>query len=251
MSKPYEIWDNIAPKWDSNITETTNPLLAQYEKAEETKLFEIIKNKLLTGDVSIVEFGCGTGRVLCNIAGAELDKGIGHKIRRFVGVDISKPMIDIAEKNASRWGGLFEFVHADAQETGKISEAIAENTAAIVFIPLNSIGIFLEKDRPGAINSMAKLAGSKGVLFVSVFNAVAFEKNAYEIYAPLTSMVGQFDRKALDGKTNTFRNGEYFSHWFLEDEIKTLVEENLNGTPLEGRKLNVQKVGNVGILIDI
>jgi ubiquinone/menaquinone biosynthesis C-methylase UbiE len=252
MAKKYEIWDKIASKWDENVSETKNPLLIEYEKAEEKKLFEIIQNRLRTDDLTIIEIGCGTGRLLLRIADAKLDAAPDtHTIRNFVGVDVSGPMLEIARKNASDSGCQIGFVHADAREVEKIRKAVAENTKVIVFCPLNTLGIFLSEDRPGTIAAMAKLAGINGTVFVSVFNAVAFEKNAYEIYVPVMPMVGQFDRKAaLDLKTNTFRNGDYFSHWFLEGEIRKLVEENFKATPLEDRKLKVQKVGDIGILVE-
>lgn len=161
-------------------------------------------------------------------------------------------MLEIARKNASAVTGTVDFVHADARDVGKIEKAIAKDTEIVVFCPLNTLGIFLERDRPETISAMARLAGKNGVVLVSIFNAVGFEKNAYEIYAPVMPMVGKFDRKtALDLKTNTFHNGDYFSHWFLEDEIFRLVEKNLKATPLEGRELVVDKVGDIAILINI
>ena len=33
MANPYKIWDELASKWDENISETKNPLLLEYEKA--------------------------------------------------------------------------------------------------------------------------------------------------------------------------------------------------------------------------
>ena len=177
MTKPYEIWDKIAPNFDAYISRTNNSLTIEYEKAEEKRLFEVILNRLKTDDLTIIEIGCGTGRLLLRVADAKLDKVPGaYTIKRFVGIDISAPMLELAKKNASTTGDVIEFVHADAREVNKIRKSIVENTAAIVFCVLNTLGIFFPQDRPGIISAMARLAGKNGTVFLSVFNAREFEK---------------------------------------------------------------------------
>jgi len=78
---PTEFWDEMAPYYDDYIASTRYKF---FSPEDEAKFF----NELFKGRRLILDLGCGTGRTI------RLLSGRGYK---FVGIDISKKMLQIAE----------------------------------------------------------------------------------------------------------------------------------------------------------
>lgn len=266
MNNFYKVWNRVAPYYDRWVTKTQNRLLTEYQTIEEKHLFHLIKSSLLKDDISIVEIGCGTGRLFFQIIKNKLDENISNEIKFSIGIDISRNMIQAAIKNfqdankhiINKWENKMIFFNIDARNASKgLMKRMDKNayleflgTRKIVVCMLNTLGIIYPADRINIINEMAKIAGKDGKIFISVFNAELFEKKANGIYKSLTGIVGKFNNNTVfDIKNHDFKNKDYYSHWFLENEIMNLVHNGLSKTNIRYSNMVAKKINSIGIIV--
>lgn len=94
------LWDDMASDYDKSVEDSQNPIIIRYLDRE----IEIISN--LCRDVcqsnkncSIIDMGAGTGRVIF-----ALDEKLQNDSIEFVGVEVSKPMLNRAnQKKRKTW----------------------------------------------------------------------------------------------------------------------------------------------------
>lgn len=269
--KKYNIWDSIAEIYDdyvSNLFSGKNNLLDIYEEGEEKLIFNLINKILETGSVSIIEVGCGTGRGLIKIAKKYSHPSVAgfFEISNLVGVDSSRVM---SQKSKDKFADLISNSEIDSRWEKNINIIIGDalklkflltrkrikitNTVPIVICLLNTMGIIhTQEERIKLINEMARVAGSNGKLFISVFNAEKFESNAYDVYSSLEKVVGVLsDTGPIDSKLHDFYNKSsgYYAHWFLDKEIEDIVLKGLINSPLSGSIPEKYFIEEIGIII--
>ncbi len=74
---------------------------------EDATINRLVADAALTGDQTIFEFGCGTGRLAANLLGA-LPPSVNY-----LGVDISPVMINLATSRLAAWTGRAKVVLVD------------------------------------------------------------------------------------------------------------------------------------------
>lgn len=267
------IWDKIAPLYDryvTNLIPNENQLLVKYQDDEEKILCHLIDEELCLNNVTIIEIGCGTGREIINIAQNYLTSVPDQKfsIKLLLGVDLSKKMIENSIRNfqenisknliSKYWEDKVKFIIGNVLKLKTILQRENINTkgsTVIVICLLNTLGIIHdENDRNNIITQMARVAGKDGKLFISVFNAQQFSKNAPDIYSQLKEIVGEFDgMESFDIPNNDFYNktSKYYSHWFTKEEIVDLVKRGIKDTPLNKREINIIEIENIGLVIEV
>ncbi|MDG6985711.1 MAG: class I SAM-dependent methyltransferase [Nitrososphaerota archaeon] len=223
--------------------------------ANEMSALERLLAKVANGKegISIVEIGCGTGRVLSNISP---NPELLNRLVCAIGVDKSWPMIEVARKNLQKTNSRFlaektSFLLMDATDLRRFfpdgdvrSRVIGslpmnndvlhivrtkyKSSRKIVCCLLNTIGIVSANARATLIDNMVACAGSKGILVVSVFSHRAFKKHAPLLYGSMPGVIGErgLRREYFNFKSATFSAKSYYSHWFKNEEITNLLTEH-------------------------
>lgn len=247
---PSQIWERIASIYDTNVTMTDNKILQDYTRMEKQFLADVVEEQ--TTNVTVIEIGSGTGRVLIDLANRSQISG---KIDYLIGTDNASSMIDISKnklmKEPKYIQNKINFFHIEGEEitdffrngtmdisalkqrygntkeTTNIQVEAYSKSKKIVCILLNTLGIMRPSIRESIINNMVRCAGKGGLVIISVFNANSFDKYAGKIYRELKDMVGNFkEPHAFNSTKHEFRSETgYFSNWFEEDKISQLMSK--------------------------
>lgn len=101
--------------------------LAAYARLEEAR--------------SVVEFGCGTGRFAAEL----LDTRLCH-VMRYLGLDVSSTMVDLARKRTARWDDRVEIRQTDGSPTIPVPDRSVDRIISTYVLDLlspNAIGVFI------------------------------------------------------------------------------------------------------------
>ncbi len=228
-------------------------LLDDYERMEWESLLKLL-DELSREDargINVCEVGSGTGRLLRRLAKHD-------SVKKVVGIDYSKPMIDSSKdylKNPSADGSdaltpqmidKIQHIQADIRNAEAVPRLELEEGKRLICCVLNTLGVFRTgADRIDVLRAMCRIGGRDSELFVSVWNGARFSEHYKRVYDSLPTLVGTEERAwSVDKNSRNFTtNRGYFSHWFLEEEIKRLVR--LAGCPAP----KVEPLGNVGFAV--
>jgi len=143
---PTTFWDEMAPYYDEYIASTRYKF---FKSEDEAKFF----NQLFKGRHLVLDLGCGTGRTI------RLLSGRGYK---FVGIDISKKMLQIAKR--SKQGN---YVLADVRHL-PFSDSTFNAVFSLHAGPISHLKTFDEKLR--AFKEVSRILKPRGLLFIDVRN---------------------------------------------------------------------------------
>ena len=105
----------------------------EYERLAETHFERICSEVVLTDSTTILEIGCGVGRLLSRM------QRLPHA--QLIGVDISSNMVDLSRKNLLRDSRLRLFVNSGADLSMIASESVDFCYSNDVFIHIADIGV--------------------------------------------------------------------------------------------------------------
>jgi hypothetical protein len=224
-----------------------------YEKYEDILLRRVVQLCLDDNDVLFVELGSGVGRLLHQYAscispradacspyrraGADLyapqSLSNAHRLRLLLGVDFEKRML----KRATGWFTESRVMDLVSDE-GRMLQVLAsarnlqtsfEDTqygdatriVCLLFQTLgNQVGTDLQVD---LIRHAQRIAGPRGVVFVSVFNANAFGDQAPPYYSGIRRSVGQ--TVSVENSIFVSERGVY-SRWMTGDELRGVFTQS-------------------------
>lgn len=258
------IWNRVASDYDEFVTFGHNKLIHQFIKKESEILIDIIKKQ--RSEISLIEIGCGTGRVLFNLVSK---KSINKKIKYLIGIDNAKTMIDISKQKLSITSHAIQnkvlFLHMEGSMlnktfgNGRLSSLPAkydsndhtsilkkseyDASKKIVCVLLNTLGSMSKSERITTVKNMIDCAGKDGMIIVSVFNGENFTKNSRAVYDSLKTMIHNSTYYFDDKKHEFTTNNGYFSHWFEVDEIKKIMHD------AECTDVKLKKIGDVAIFL--
>lgn len=210
-----ELWDGLAEKFNVGVQGSKEYCFITYRKNELKKIVPELK-KYTDRCKTIVEIGCGAGRVLKKLAGQKDFKNI-----KFIGVDASHRMIKEANTNVKNLKNKPHFYQYDATIWDEQLQNINDAQPKIVLCLLNTIcNIYPDKLDDFVLN-LARLATKDGVIIISVFIGGRFKDIARPIYESLNSLVGPINESNFNNEKMLFRTSQgYFSQWITESELK-------------------------------
>ena len=139
------LWDDMASDYDKSVEDNQNPIITMYLDRE----IEIISN--LCRDVcqsnkncSIIDMGAGTGRVIF-----ALDEKLQNDSVEFVGVEVSKPMLNRAnqkKENYSRNSENIKFLQLDLTDSNLLDYFKSDRTN-IVMCLYNTLGVVPDEQK--------------------------------------------------------------------------------------------------------
>ena len=240
------LWDDMASDYDKSVEDSQNPIIIRYLDRE----IEIISN--LCRDVcqsnkncSIIDMGAGTGRVIF-----ALDEKLQNDSIEFVGVEVSKPMLNRANQKKEKHGGNSEnikFLQLDLTDSN-LPDYFKSDRINIVMCLYNTLGVVSDERRQSFVDNMRKIAGEEGMVIITAFNGDNFGFVAPILYEPMLPMIRQIDKDSFDENNRIFHNSLGFrSQWFTETQLKSILNsEDVHPIPI---KVDVdgklQTLGNV------
>jgi SAM-dependent methyltransferase len=246
--RAQNVWTQNAPDYDRFVSRNSElDFLKDYIRQEDTLLESLVKSA--SRDVTVLEFGSGTGRTLQYLASvAELEP----KIRLLIGIDHSSGMLEVARNKrdktrSSERDRLFYFeldgararafwedqvrLRPSMNDQAQLARAgfattTYENTDKIVCCLLNTLGVMDAATRDATVENIFSAATPNDRIAISVFDRAAFPQFARILYPFIKTLVGQerISSEAYSDELAEFRAGYYYSHWFDLDEIETFVE---------------------------
>ena len=231
-------WDDISSDYDDSVENNTEPTIKEYLKNEMQVLFNICKNMARKNEkLSIIDVGSGTGRVLF-----ELDKMLDDDSISFYGIDNSEHMINRANKKKLQKKNNIKFIQQDSTEP-ELSDYFKDTNANVIMCLYNTLGVINPNKRRSFFENLAKIAGKKGLIIVSVFNGDNFEFAAPALYIPMKQMVKQIDEDSFDSKNKLFQNRiGYKSQWFTKKEIRKFLETKIEPFPIKVTIKNTEHI---------
>ena len=92
----HKIWDGMAIDYDNSVENNQDPIIINYLKKEIDILTNLCKKVYdQNKNSSIIDMGAGTGRVIF-----ELDEKLHQNTIQFCGVEISEPMLNLANQKS-------------------------------------------------------------------------------------------------------------------------------------------------------
>jgi SAM-dependent methyltransferase len=175
-----------------------------------------IARSLASASSVVVDVGCGT----CMFAGA-----MTEYVDEVIGVDISRDFLETALRRFEDRTNLL-LVHGDASELRDVVRAIRPDIhGPVVACVMNTLGIMPDGVRLRVLREMARLAGSDGTVFLTVFNADNFEEGIHRFYGENPGLCGPISLADVSYRTRELRVADtgYYSHWFSVDELQSLA----------------------------
>jgi hypothetical protein len=223
-----------------------------YEKYEDILLRRAMESCLANNDdVALIELGSGPGRVLHQYGsvvsnrpgackkyramGAELYSPESlenrDRIRLILGIDFAHDML----QSAAQW--FQQDLLDDLVRDGRISQVCAavsevpvnfdlpawQGTSRVACILFQTLGQQIGREAQlEMLNAARRLIGERGIVFVSVFNAEAFEREGLAYYESVRGSVGE---PWCRGDRSFISERGVYSKWFWPDELRSLFDE--------------------------
>jgi hypothetical protein len=244
-----DVWTRNASEYDQFVSRTSKlPFLRDYIKQEDDLIESLVKEA--SRQVTIVEFGSGTGRTLEHLRSTPVADG---KVDFFIGIDHSPGMIETSQRKRDRdrsetsrrtyyfsldgaraqrafWNGHIR-VDESMNDGAHLARADLDpgryaNTDKIICCLLNTLGVLDTATREAMMSNMVNAAGTNDLIVVSAFAEEAFTHHARVLYPFIRRLVGQpeISEQSYSDDLSEFRAGYYYSHWFGEGELAGIVE---------------------------
>ena len=227
----HKLWDDLAADYDKSVEDNQTPIITNYLNREIEILTSICSNVAnYNKNFSIIDMGAGTGRVLF-----ALDKNLKNNSIKFVGVEVSEPMLKRAnEKNQTHHtSSNIEFLKHDLTESN-LPEYFEYTENAIVMCLYNTLGVIPSDKRQMFVDNMRRIAGDDGLTILTAFNGDDFTFVAPKMYHPMIPMIKQIDYNSFDEKNRIFQNNLGFrSQWFKQNELKSLLHTEVDPIPID------------------
>ena len=227
----HKLWDDLAADYDKSVEDNQTPIITNYLNREIEILTSICSNVAnYNKNFSIIDMGAGTGRVLF-----ALDKNLKNNSIKFVGVEVSEPMLRRAnQKNQTHYtSSNIEFLKHDLTESN-LPEYFESIENAIVMCLYNTLGVIPSDKRQMFVDNMRRIAGDDGLTIITTFNGDDFAFVAPKMYHPMLPMIKQIDDNSFDEKNRIFQNNLGFrSQWFKQNESKSLLRTDVDPIPID------------------
>lgn len=108
---------------------------------EDVATRQLIAHAALEEARAIVEFGCGTGRLAARL----LQSHLRHTMR-YLALDVSTTMVELARKRTARWAGRVEVRQTDGSPTIPVADRSVDRIISTYVLDLlspNAIGVFV------------------------------------------------------------------------------------------------------------
>ena len=224
-----DAWDDMSSEYDNCVENNSSPVISNFIE-EEIRIISDICKKFIQPDkkYTIIDLGCGTGRVLFSLYGI-----LGDSIT-YCGLDASEPMIQLSKTKQSKLNlKNISFQNYDVTNT-KIDELFDNDSIKIPMCVYNTVGVIPVSKREQFFENMKRLAGNEGFALVSAFNGDDFTFASPQIYHPMKSMVKQIDADSFDEEKLAFRNSlGYYSQWFKKTQLQKFLKSQVDPIPIE------------------
>lgn len=245
-----DVWTLNARKYDTFVSRTSKlAFLRDYITQEDDIIESLVRQA--SRQVSLVEFGSGTGRTLEHLRAIP---AVCEKVAFFIGLDHSPGMIQVSQHKrdgnrtaASNRTFYFSLDGAQAQRAlwnGQIRVDKSMNDTAhleksafdpqqyndsdkVICCLLNTLGVLDAATREAMMGNMINAAGRNDLVVVSAFDDAAFREHARVLYPFIKQLVGHntISDGSYSDDLSEFRAGYYYSHWFSEEELRQLIEK--------------------------
>ena len=224
-----DAWDDMSSEYDSCVENNTSPVISNFID-EEIRIISNICKKFIQPDkkYTIIDLGCGTGRVLFSLYNILGDSITYH------GLDASEPMIQLSKAKQSKLNlKNISFQNYDVTNI-KIDELFDDDSVKIPMCVYNTVGVIPVLKREQFFENMKRLAGKDGFALISAFNGDDFAFASPQIYRPMESMVKQIDSDSFDEEKLAFRNSlGYYSQWFKKTQLQKFLKSEVAPIPIK------------------
>lgn len=203
-----DMFNDIASTYDLANRVLTMGIDIKWRKRACSKAYEILGKKSLE---QIVDVACGTGDLL--LFWDELAKRNGIVVQRFIGVDPSSKMLEVAKKKVS----FATFKEGKAQEL-----PIEDNSSDIISI---SFGIRNVVDRLEALKEFYRALKPGGIVVILEFT----KQNR----TTLIDKVVDFGMKNILPKVGGLISKNYAAYKYLPDSIESFLTTDMLAKELE------------------
>jgi hypothetical protein len=250
-----------------------DPAVASLEAVNYEKYEDILLRKAMTSclskkkDVALIELGSGPGRLLHQYGSTISPREDACEVYRRLGPQLYEPEslpdreylrlllgIDFAQDMLQKAAGWLKRDRlGDLVDNGTISQVRTtvrdlpvtfkdpewRGTTRIACILFQTLGNQIGREAQLDMLRVAReLVGRRGVVFVSVFNACAFQAEGSSYYSSIKGSVGVpwfWDERAFLSKRGVY------SKWFYPDELRSLFDDAgmSNATILDDGSLSV------------
>ena len=224
-----DAWDDMSSEYDNCVENNSSPVISNFID-EEIRIISNICKKFIQPDkkYTIIDLGCGTGRVLFSLYHILGDSITYH------GLDASEPMIQLSKAKQSKLNlKNISFQNYDVTNI-KIDELFDDDSVKIPICVYNTVGVIPVLKREQFFENMKRLAGKDGFALISAFNGDDFAFASPQIYRPMESMVKQIDSDSFDEEKLAFRNSlGYYSQWFKKTQLQKFLKSEVEPIPIE------------------
>ena len=223
-----DAWNEMSSDYDSCVENNSDPVISGFIDQEIKLTVNLCKKVILPNKkYSIIDMGCGTGRVLFSLQ-KEFDENVS-----FYGFDASEPMIKFSKTKQNGQNMKNIFFHQFDVTDSKISDFLDTDSIKIPMCMYNTIGVIPPAKRQQFFDNMIRLAGKDGFVLISAFNGDNFSYAAPRIYNPMKKMVKKIDDDSFDEEKVAFRNSlGYYSQWFTKNQILDLLSSKSTPIPI-------------------
>ena len=224
-----DAWDDMSSEYDNCVENNPSSVISHFID-EEIRIIANICKKSIQPDkkYTIIDLGCGTGRVLFSLYNI-----LGDSIT-YCGLDASEPMIQLSKTKQSKLNlKNISFQNYDVTNS-KIDELFDDDSVKIPMCVYNTVGVIPVSKREQFFDNMKRLAGRDGFAIVSAFNGDDFAFASPQIYRPMKSMVKQIDSDSFDEEKLAFRNSlGYYSQWFKKTQLQKFLKSQADPIPIK------------------
>ena len=272
IKRDLGFWKRVAADYDESVT---NPVTAEegsinYQEFEKEYIDTVIEAKTASGQIALVEIGCGTGRFLKEYVN-------NKKVKYLIGIDFSEKMLNCMAKNfgcsLEQLGRRVIIVQGLAEETTIAFSRMPEfdKITIIAICVFNTLGnIESEKRRIQVLERIREMIGENGIAVISVFNkqlmqnddtnTAEFEKYYHDkriekliigpnivkkeekliANSPLRTEfkknLNELELININKLKGEIRTPDFYSHWFGPNELRNLLK-------IAGLKIIDMKIG--------
>ena len=227
------LWDDMASDYDESVEDNQDPIITTYLDREIEILSNLCKDVCQSNkNCSIIDMGAGTGRVIF-----ALDEKLQNDSLEFVGVEISKPMLNRANQKKEshrRNSKNIKFLQLDLTDSN-LPDYFKSDRINIVMCLYNTLGVIPPERRQSFVDDMRKIAGEEGMVIITAFNGDNFGFVAPILYKLMLPMIRQIDDDSFDESNRVFQNSLGFrSQWFTETQLKSILNSgNIYPIPIQ------------------
>jgi len=190
---------------------------------------------------------------------AELFSKVDGDFNMLVGIELSQPMIDLANALHPKFREAntnVKLLQGNALELNDVIEEKAydsdhkfwtDNTFRLSCMCMNTFGILPDSIRKECLREMFECAGPKGMLIIGCWHQESLRTGFEGFYSKNPQLCGVCKESDFDFEKGNFNcsSSDYTSHWWSAQELKDILEGSFPG---KIEDLNIDfKVEGVGI----